>query len=174
MSPDDTGTDPLIADTDGDTYADGERSESRRSDPNDPAIRSPMARLFRVCPLPGIYSRCSPSPSVRPPNVDGPERPEAVKAAAVAPDRARCDRPAVALDVRHAAARHHAPTDRQLPERNVAELGGGPATPTNVPDGGPRVTGDRYPPDHARSNGNLGTSNLAQWTGNYTAAQVTR
>jgi hypothetical protein len=49
----------------------------------------------------------------------------------------------------------------------------GGATPTNIPDGGPDGLGDRFLRLNS-VNSNLGTNNTVQWTGNYTAAGVTR
>lgn len=53
---------------------------------------------------------------------------------------------------------------------------GGNAAPTNIPSGGPAGAGDRYlqltsaPPS---SGPKLGTSNFAQWSGDYIAAGIT-
>jgi hypothetical protein len=49
----------------------------------------------------------------------------------------------------------------------------GGSSPTNIATGGPAGAGDRFLQISA-SNGNLGTKNTAQWTGDYTAAGVAR
>jgi hypothetical protein len=48
---------------------------------------------------------------------------------------------------------------------------GGGSTPTNIANGGPAGSGDRYLQISAVAN-NLGTNQTAQWTGNYIAAGV--
>ena len=58
----------------------------------------------------------------------------------------------------------------------LAAWGGGSGTGTvltNLPNGGPEGMGDRYLQITA-SNSHLGTNNAAQWTGNYTAADVAK
>lgn len=49
----------------------------------------------------------------------------------------------------------------------------GGASPVNVPSGGPDGAEDRFLRISA-TNGNLGTNNIMQWTGNYTAADVAK
>ena len=51
--------------------------------------------------------------------------------------------------------------------------GSGGTAPINVSTGGPDGTGDRYLQISANDT-HLGTNNTVQWSGNYTAAQVTR
>jgi hypothetical protein len=49
----------------------------------------------------------------------------------------------------------------------------GGASPTNIATGGPAGSGDRFL-QISSNNSNLGTSNVVQWTGNYTAAGVVK
>ena len=58
-------------------------------------------------------------------------------------------------------------------QNGTLQAWGGGSSPTNIPNGGPAGSGDRYLQITA-FNGNLGARNVTQWTGNYTAAGVAR